>query len=117
MSAKILGVVKSSPAFARVGGTAPPPNSRDLVTLKPFIVREPKTPEFKERELLTEKGKAALAHRRYPGADAATARQMLEEDFAKERRDEIGEMKGLLEIDRTIPRKLRGAMYDALLRR
>ena len=117
MSAKILGVVKGPPAFAKVERPPPPPNARDVVTLRPFIVREPKAPEFKERELLTEKGKAALAHHRYPGADAATARQMLEEDFARERRDEILEMQGLLELDRALPRELRNAMYDARLRR
>jgi len=85
-----------------VAATAPPGDSADAVQLKPYVVQEDRLPEFKERDMLTPKGKLALARRRYPGlvgplSDAA-ALQMLEDDFAKERRQELADLQGLLGI-------------------
>ena len=70
--------------------------------LDPFFVQEERFPEFKDRDILTPKGKLELARRRYPGLvgplSDATALRLLEEDFAKERRQEMTDLKGLLEI-------------------
>jgi hypothetical protein len=52
----------------------PPPDLREtdkprnaIVRLPSYIVREPKPPVFKERELLTPKGRVDLARKRFPG--------------------------------------------------
>jgi hypothetical protein len=87
---------------AGVAATVAPGDSSDTVQLKPYIVREDRAPEFKERDILTPKGKLELARRRYPGlvgplSDAAALR-MLEEDFARERRQEMADLLGLVEI-------------------
>jgi hypothetical protein len=106
MAAKLSAVaaraVATAPSGAASATTPPPAEASDAVQLKPFIVREEReVPAFKERDMLTPKGKLALARRRYPGlgplTDAAALR-MLEEDFAKERRQEMAELSGLLEI-------------------
>lgn len=92
---------------AGAAATASPGDSSDAVQLKPYVVQEDRLPEFKERDILTPKGKLELARRRYPGLvgplSDATALRMLEEDFAKERRQEAADLKGLLEIGGTKP--------------
>jgi hypothetical protein len=114
MRAKISTVIRQSVGYTAGGTVKTLPDSPDIVKMKPMVVREAKLPEFKEREILTEKGKMALARRRYPGTDAASARQLLEEDFTIERRNE---MKELLELDGEFSRELRGKLYDAMIRK
>lgn len=88
-----------------------------VVRLERYVVRELRLPQFKDRELLTPKGKAALARHRYPGAGSA-ALAMLEEDFANERRQEAAELTGLAELaGTTLPRDVKSLMKDAALRR
>ena len=108
MAAKLSAIAMRSAPPARatpsatVAATAAPGESSDPVQLKPYIVREDRAPEFKERDILTPKGKLELARRRYPGLvgslSDATALRMLEEDFARERRQEMADLLGLIEI-------------------
>jgi hypothetical protein len=71
----------------------------NAVQLTPYVVHEERMPKFKEREILTPKGKLALARQRYPNAltDEAAVR-MLNEDFARERLQELRDLRGLLEL-------------------
>ena len=77
--------------------------SGDVVALPPYLVREPKIPDFKERELLTPEGKLRLAYKRHPGlrftlpflSNDGIARAMIEEEFEVER---IAEMRDLQSI-------------------
>lgn len=108
MAAKISAIATQAapPANATpsagVVAAGPPGEPSDAVQLKPYVVQEDRLPEFKERDMLTPKGKLELARRRYPGLvgplSDATALRLLEEDFAKERRQEMADLKGLLEI-------------------
>ena len=109
MAAKLSAIVMRAapPANAKQSAsgaaTAVSADSSDPVQLKPYIVQEDRAPEFKERDILTPKGKLELARRRYPGLvgplSDATALRMLEEDFARERRQEMADLLGLVEID------------------
>jgi hypothetical protein len=86
---------------AASSAAAPAGDSSDAVQLKPYVVQEDRLPEFKERDMLTLKGKLELARRRYPGLgplNNALALQMLEEDFAKERREELADLRRTLDI-------------------
>ena len=76
-----------------------------IVRLPNYVVREPKVPVFKERELLTPKGKLDLAYKRRPGlrfgslpffSNDGIARSMLEDDFTRERLAEMAELYGLM---------------------
>jgi hypothetical protein len=108
MSAKLSAIATRAapPASATpstsVAASAPVLDSSDVVQLKPYVVHEDRLPEFKERNILTPKGKLALARRRYPGLfgplSDASALRMLEEDFTRERLQELTDLKGLLEI-------------------
>jgi hypothetical protein len=74
-------------------------DASDAVKLQPYVVREDKLPKMKEREMLTGKGMLELAHRLHPGAlTDSDAMILLGEDFARERRKELIEYKGLLEL-------------------
>jgi hypothetical protein len=104
-AAKLSAVTSrvASPTSATMSAGAatarPPGDGSAAVELKPYVVREDRIPVFKERDMLTMKGKLDLARRRYahygPMPDAALLRK-LEEDFAKERREEVVELQGLL---------------------
>jgi hypothetical protein len=127
MAAKLSSVATRA---APPAGPAPttsdnrPPTSEggsEAVQLKPYVVQEDRLPEFKERELLTPKGKLELARRRYPGVvgplSDATAIQLLEDDFARERRQEAADLKGLLEIGGTkLPPELKRNIDAGALR-
>lgn len=92
----------ASSEAARTGGDA----ATDAVQLEPYVVEEEKLPEFKERHLLTPKGKIDLAHKRHPGLNLGglplfndgPALAIIEDEFAKERRKELAELQGVLEI-------------------
>ncbi|MBL9205953.1 MAG: hypothetical protein JNN01_12755 [Opitutaceae bacterium] len=73
----------------------------DRLALEPYHVTEDRLPAFKEREILTPKGKLALARRRYPGTNPGSALLLLEADFDKERRQELSDLNRLLEINRS----------------
>lgn len=83
---------------------APSPPSgddSDRLALEPYHVTEERLPAFKEREILTPKGKLALARRRYPGTTPGSALLLLDADFDKERRQELSDLNRLLEINRS----------------
>lgn len=84
--------------------TAPTPpagDDSDRLSLDPYHVTEERLPAFKEREILTPKGKLSLARRRYPGTTPGSALLLLEADFDKERRQELSDLNRLLEINRS----------------
>ena len=119
--ATLAAQTASPTTSARVAAPAPQRDSSDAVQLKPYVVQEDRLPEFKERDMLTPKGKLELARRRYPGlvgplSDAAALR-MLEEDFALERRREMADLQGLLEIGGDKPsRDLKRKIDEATMR-
>lgn len=100
--------VEALPAPAVAGGprVATVSNSGDVLQLEPYVVEEEKFPEFKQRHMLTPEGKLELAYKRHPGLklgrlpllNDAIAREMLEQEFAKERRAELEELSGLLRL-------------------
>ena len=112
----------------RTEGTARAASSgeaSDAVLLDPFYVEEEKVPEFKERDLLTPKGKLDLAYKRHPGlklgplslGNAGVARAMIEEEFAKERRQEMRELGELMSItDPNAGRDVRKKLNEASVR-
>ncbi len=123
LAAKIFSVIVRPPL--REGELRPadgamvplPVEDTEVVRLERYVVRERRVPDFKDRDILTVKGKAALARRRYPGAGAA-ALAMLEEDFANERRQEAAEFIELLELAGTeLSGEVKRLMKDASLRR
>lgn len=71
-----------------------------IIRLPRYHVREPKLPQFKDRELLTPEGKLDLAFKRRPGLkignlfglNRGIAMAMLAEDEAYERRLEMAEL-------------------------
>lgn len=93
------------------------------VQLDPFYVEEEKLPEFKERELLTQKGKIALAQRLHPGLNLGrlplgndlVALELAEAEFAKQRAQELRDLGGLMRIKpdaatKDVQRKIDGAL-------
>lgn len=72
--------------------------------MDPFVVKEKKEPKFKERQLLTPEEKLALALRNNPGlklgpiplGNNAVALELLEEEFARQRRAELAELSSVL---------------------
>ena len=107
MSAKLAAAIaeRTPPAPATSSpGAAPTTTSGDssgAVQLRPYIVSEDRVLDFKERDILTAKGKAALARSRYPGlgflTDAAAVKWIAEQ-HAKERRQEMTDLGSLIEI-------------------
>ncbi len=89
--------------------------------MDPYIVQDMRVPAFKEREILTAKGKLDLARKRYPGLGPLSSRaamQLLEQDFAKERREEMANLRRLMEIDGTmVPRDVKRMTDEAMMRR
>ena len=76
-----------------------------IIRLPPYVVRERKLQELKERDLLTAKGRLDLALQRHPGLRLGSlgplnnnrwAGAMLEEEFAIERRKEMLDLLSLL---------------------
>lgn len=94
-------------AGAPTGFTSGAREATDAVQLEPYIVEEEKFPEFKERQLLTPKGKLDLAYKRHPGLNLGpiplfnhgrngAALEIIEDDFRKERRKEMEELYGIM---------------------
>lgn len=79
-------------------------SSPDAVKMDPFVVSEGKEPKLKERHLLTPEEKLALALRNNPGlklgrvplGNNAVAVELLEEEFARQRRGELAELSSVL---------------------
>jgi hypothetical protein len=73
-----------------------------IIRLPQYDVREQKPPKFRERELLTRKGRVDVALRRHPGLrfgpfsflNARRGLEMLEEEDALDRRREMQELTG-----------------------
>ena len=96
------------PAPAKSPETELPPVDQPrngIIRLSPYVVRERRPPELKERDLLTAKGKLDLALRRHPGLrlgafgplnNHAWAGAMIEEELALERRQEMLDLLSLL---------------------
>jgi hypothetical protein len=84
-----------------IAPTPPAEDDSDRLSLDPYHVTEERLPAFKEREILTPKGKLSLARRRYPGTTPGSALMLLEADFDKERRQELSDLNRLLEINRS----------------
>lgn len=72
-----------------------------IIRLPNYVVQEEKPSAFKERNLLTPKGKLALAYKRYPGlkfgslpflSNDGVALGMLEDDFDRERAAEMRDL-------------------------
>lgn len=111
---------------------APPPESRvadkplnTIIRLAPYEVFEAKPPAFKERHILTPKGRLDLALKRYPGLNFGNfwifnnngiALAMLEEDFAIERKNEMMELTSLI-ADRTDRAKARDEVQQTFMRK
>ena len=97
-----------APATAKPAGAEPPEADKPrngIIRLSPYIVRERRLPDMKERNLLTAQGRLDLALRRHPdlrlGAlgplnNHAWAGAMLEEEFALERRNEMQDLLSLV---------------------
>ncbi len=108
----IPSTLASSPLLAGATSDTPATDFRapelprnTIVRLPNYIVREERPPAFKEREILTPKGRLALAFKRYPGlhfgslpffSNAGVALAMLEEDHRLERKAEMAELASLL---------------------
>lgn len=117
MAAKLGEVTKrAAPPVAAApngaAGTSAPGDAGDVLMLDPYVVEEGKLPQMKEREMLTPAGKLAEARRRQPGLrlgaipllNDGLALQMLEDDFARERREEEKDLRGLMKIEgRDVP--------------
>lgn len=99
----------SSPLLVDSPKTATPsPDLRELdkprntiIRLPNYVVQEEKPSAFKERNLLTPKGRLALAYKRYPGlrfgslpflSNDGVALGMLEDDFDRERAAEMRDL-------------------------
>ena len=100
--------------------------SSDVVQLAPFVVKEDKLPDIKERQLLTPKGKLELAKKLNPGLNLGplssmnngVALEMAEEVFAQERRKELAELKSVLNAGETKPPpELRRKIDEAMTRK
>lgn len=124
MAAKISEVAKQA---------APPPKSgettrsveaegaSDAVQLEAFVVEEEKYPDFKEREILTRKGKLEEALKRHPGlrlgpiplGNDQVARDMLEDEFRRQRIEEMKELSGLMSVGKdAVPRGVKKVMDE-----
>lgn len=122
MAAKLSAVAKEvAPAptapVAASDHTAAP---TDAVQLEPFVVEEEKYPELKERDILTRKGKLDAALKRHPGlqlgplslGNGAVAQGMIEDEFRRQRLEEMRELSGLMKLGKEgVPREL-GKVMD-----
>jgi hypothetical protein len=95
-----------------------------IVRLPNYVVREPKVPDFPERELRTPAGKLATAYKRHPGlrfgslpflSNDGIALSMLAEEDHLERMAELKELYGLLRAGGDARAKAQG--QDAFLRK
>jgi hypothetical protein len=94
------------------GASAVPPQSEPsaprngIIRLPSYVVRDKKLPEFKPRELLTPAGRLDLALKRHPGLkfgpfaslNKGPALQMLAEEEAIERRAELSDLSGSIQL-------------------
>jgi hypothetical protein len=85
-----------------------------IIRLPQYDVREDKVPKFRERELLTQKGRADVALRRHPGLrfgplsflNVRRGLEMLAEEDAIDRRREMAELIGFqAEIESILPQE------------
>ena len=87
---------------SQVASEPPKDGSPEVLMLDPFVVNEDKELELKERHLLTPKEKLALALRNNPGltlgpvplGNNAVALELLEDEFARQRRVEFADSAG-----------------------
>lgn len=113
-----------------VAPRAPAPNasvevSGAMIELPPYLVREDKYPDLKERDLLTPAGKLKLAYKRHPGlnfnplfflaSNNGPAMQMLEEELRLERMQEMQELSGMY-ADRKSAAEMKKITHQTFLR-
>ncbi len=110
MSKKLSDLVErvSPPSAAgnvSSGASAPSTDSSsDALVLDPFVVNEDKEPKLKDRQLLTPQEKLALALKNNPAlklgpiplGNNAVALELLEDEFARQRRVELAELGSVL---------------------
>ena len=111
----------SGPGNGSSGGEG----ATDAVRLEPYVVKEDKLPDLKERQLLTPKGKLDLAYKRHPGLrlgpiplfNDGVARAIIEDELAKERGKEMADLADLLHLgDSKPPRNTQRAIDGAGVR-
>lgn len=106
LSAAVERVVPSSATRSPVPSAPPADSSSDVLIMDPFVVNEDKELEIKDRQLLTPKEKLALAHRKNPGLKLGpiplrnnlVALELLEDEFARQRRSELTDLSSVLNV-------------------
>lgn len=105
IAAKLGGLVNEAVA----GLPAPPPKpaevqdegSPDAVRMEAFVVEEERSPDLKERNILTKKGTEARMKKQYPALNSlgpiplfngVKEREIREDDLQKERNKEMAEL-------------------------
>lgn len=100
------------PTPAPEGSAAPPPPAPEtdkprntIIRLPSYIVREPRPPVFKPREIISPQGRTDLVFKKYPGlrfgslplfSNVGVGLMMLEEENRLERMKEMQDLMGLL---------------------
>jgi hypothetical protein len=124
VEAKVLAVGEKPPTQPVLALSDLPPPDKDVFRLPAYIVQEPKLPAFKERELLTPKGKIDLALKRHPGlrfgslpffSNNGIGLAMLEEEFRLERLHEMADLMTLLPA--SSQKDLKPTLQDTTIRR
>lgn len=129
MATKIGGVVHSAVEALPLTPTGRVPQTiiftteADVVQMEPYVVQRETDVSLTERQLLNEKGFEEWVRAKYPGLSLGTpvdfrkgTRDLLEDDFAKERQlalQEQGVFLGLSTENSAIARK---AFYEARIR-
>jgi hypothetical protein len=129
LSAAVPKFENIAPAPAKPAETAPDLRETDkprntIVRLPSYVVEEEKAPVFKERELLTPRGRLDLALKRHPGLRLGSfwifrndgiALAMLEEEEQLERKKEMQDLLSLLSVAQT--KEVKPLVADAFLRK
>lgn len=129
MATKIGGIVHSAvealplTPTGRVEPTIVFTTEADVVQMEPYVVQQEKDISLTERQLLNEKGFEAWVRAKYPGLSLGTpmgfrkgTRDLLEDDFAKERQLALQEQGVFLSLSTENSAMVRKAFYEARTR-
>lgn len=129
MTAKIGGVVHTAvealplTPTGRVQPTIVFATDADVVQMDPYVVQQGKDVALSERQLLNEKGFEEWVRAKYPGLSLGTpvgfrkgTRDLLEDDFAKERQLALREQGVFLGLSTENSAMARKAFYEARTR-
>ncbi len=129
MTAKIGGVVHTAvealplTPTGRVQPTVVFATEDEVVQMEPYVVQQEKGVSLTERQLLNEKGFEEWVRAKYPGLSLGTpvgfrkgTRDLLEDDFAKERQLALREQGVFLGLSTENPAMARKAFYEARTR-